>query len=354
MERVDPYSVRQASLSGDRQCIVDLWKANLGDPGRFDFKFSWFYERSPYGAPDVFLLEHGTQVEGIDTQVVGVAAVGPRTFEAGEETLTAGVLVDMAVAKSHRTLFPALRLQKALRMSTIDKVDLLYGFPNPKAAPVFQRSGYSQIGIMARYVRVVRAAEYLTARLPRWLAVATGSIWDALTRLWQRLKSAKAGPLRLRWLDIGAASAGAAVDDNPAVPLMRGARSDGFLRWRFDVGSGRAYAFVELLGGSRDESCGYWVVEELDGVLHVRDCPPHLLLDACAGRAWALLANEARRRGMRSISFECMAPPGLGRALHGIGMTVRSERPVYGTAREGSRAEHCVANLYLTAADEDE
>src|SRR3546814_17963935 len=103
-------------------------------------KYDWFYRQCPYGAPLTLLLRHEASGEW-----VGVASAGPRQMVFGGRRVSAGVLVDLAVLPAHRSLGPALTLQTALMEAGAKRFDLLYGFPNPKAAAVFRRDRKSVV-----------------------------------------------------------------------------------------------------------------------------------------------------------------------------------------------------------------
>jgi hypothetical protein len=255
----------------------------------------------------------------------------------------------LAVSPQHRTLFPALLLQKALREAGLVEGDCLYGFPNAKAAPVFQRLGYQKLGMMTRYVRVVRATPYLRERTPRWAAALLGSLCDSLARL--RFVAAGSFSLRLEWRSSSEAQPLADLAEVGGRPLVRGARSAELLRWRFAARAGQRFEYVtaRVRGGA---PIGYWIVEVTDDALQVCDCSPALLEGDRAALAWYALFAAARRRGCRSVSFSCLAPAELTETLERVGMAVRSERPVYCALRP----EHPAAEgaWYLTVADEDE
>jgi hypothetical protein len=255
----------------------------------------------------------------------------------------------MAVSPQHRTLFPALLLQKSLRETGLQDHECLYGFPNAKAAPVFQRAGYRKLGMMTRYVRVVRTAPYLRELMPAWAAASLGSVWDSLVRA--RFAVGGFAP-RLDWRGASEAQPAADLESVAGRPLVRGARSADVLRWRFAARAGHRFDYVRAYARG-DRPLGYWIVEgDAQGALHVLDCSPRLLDGAGASRAWGSLFAEARRRGFRSVSFSCLAPPELTRSLARAGMAVRGERPVFGALR----AEHPASGAawYFTAADEDE
>lgn len=128
------YRVRDGDTAVDRDAVLAVWRGNLGQDARMAAKYDWFYRDAPAGAPLLQLLMHaGT------ASPVGVCAAGRRQMLRDGDTLRAGVLVDLAVTPEHRTLGPALILQQGLFAAGQRELDLLYGFPNPKAAPVFKR-----------------------------------------------------------------------------------------------------------------------------------------------------------------------------------------------------------------------
>jgi hypothetical protein len=354
MPKKTPYSVRRARFPQDRLTLIDIWRGNLGDPDQLDRKYEWFYESSPTGWPLAMLLEFDDETHDSGSQPVGVAAAGPRSFQVGNKQVDAAVLVDMAVSKQHRTLYPALLLQRTLLAEGLSLTPLLYGFPNRKAAPVFHRAGYRKLGMIVRYVRVLRAGEYLRNSLPNWIALLVGPSWDLLTSLTARLRFLGAGKLDLKWGDINEAAVetSSAIEDD--MSLLCGDRSDEFLRWRFMSNGKRDFGFVSVSSSANDSNAGYWIVESASSVLHVRDCSPCLLIGANAGRAWMLFFEQARRRGFSSVSFECLAPHAFVHRLKRYGMRPRSERPVYGAVRDDYATLVNSSQLYFTGADEDE
>lgn len=343
------YSVERAEFPRHKDRALSLWRGNLGDATRNEGKFEWFYEHSPTGEPLALLLNFADAAGAL--QPVGIAAVGLRSFLLGGQPVEAGVLVDLAVSPQHRTLFPALVLQKAMRQAGLAARQWLYGFPNHKAAPVFQRAGYVKLGTMTRFVRVLRAAEYLVDRAPKSLAVVLGPLVDAAATA--RFGALRRTGMRLHWSDTVEAVALADVDQTPAGPLLRGVRTEEFLRWRFANVRGRVFSVVNV--HARDGApAGYWVVRAVDGMLEVHDCAAALLASPGARNAWNALFAEARERGFRSVSFECLAPAGFISVLRAVGMLPRADRPVFMGLREGGALAVSVDNTLLTAADEDE
>jgi len=348
------YRVRRARFDLDRQAIVDVWRGNLGDPARADYKFEWFYEQSPTGAPLTFVLEWSGAEHDKAPDLVGVAAAGRRQLLLANRQLDAGLLVDMAVVPQHRSLYPALLLQKTLLQSGMESFPVLYGFPNRKAAAVFRRAGYLLIGPMSRFVRVVRSRSYVAQKLPGWAAVPVGFAVDWLAMLRERLSLVGRKRLKLVWSDVVRSDGEEWSGALPEGAVLHGLRNAEFLAWRFQSDSGRQYGRISVHYGDETAELGYWITEAVDDVLHLRDCPLSLLDERIARAAWLGLFREARSRGFKSVSFECLAPADLQATLMGCGMRPRSERPVYGKVREGALGDPAVLEWYLTAADEDE
>src|SRR3546814_10185948 len=77
------------------------------------------------------------------------------------------------------------------------RFDLLYGFPNPKAAAVFRRVGYAPLGELSRHARVLRHGDHAhRLRVPALLAAPAGWALDAIDRL--RLR-ARGNRLQGQW-----------------------------------------------------------------------------------------------------------------------------------------------------------
>src|SRR3546814_1781739 len=64
------------------------------------------------------------------------------------------------------------------------RFDLLYGFPNPKAAAVFRRVGYAPLGALSRHARVLRHCYHAhRLRLPSLLAAPACWALDSIDLL---------------------------------------------------------------------------------------------------------------------------------------------------------------------------
>jgi hypothetical protein len=108
-----------------------------------------------------------------------------------------GVLVGLAVQSAHRSLFPAVQLQRALIAHAAASFNVLYGFPIHRVAPVFARVGYRRIGELTRHATVIRSAYYLGRRLPQPLARLAGTCIDQSVAAALLLRAPVLVPLQL-------------------------------------------------------------------------------------------------------------------------------------------------------------
>lgn len=344
------YSTRAGDAVSDRDTVLAIWRGNLGQDARMAAKYDWFYRRAPAGTP---LLQFLTRADL--PAPVGVGAAGRRRMLRDRSEVSAGLLVDLAVTPEHRSLGPALILQQALFSTGRRDLDLLYGFPNPKAAPVFKRIGYRHLTDIVRYVRVIRHAQYLDRRLPRlpsWLAPPIGGMIDCVFRLRHAWRWPASRMLRAQWHD--------RVPDieplwnaSPKPKALTALRDTAHLRWRFDdapVDDDRApFRHLQLFDG---ETPIAWFATRADGhILHVHDfwsrdgaqLSPEIV---------AALLRAARGQAYPAVSIELATSEARLQPWIQLGFQPRGQRPVFGTVGASSADE--AIDLHLTSADEDE
>jgi len=342
-----PYYVSLGDVDRDRDAVIAIWRDNLGNDAHMRTKFAWFYESCPFGKPLLLILKQA----GTDLSV-GVAAAGPRRMRVRGAELSAGVLVDLAVMADHRSLGPALLLQRELATLGAQRFDLLYGFPNAKAAPLFKRIGVYEIpGEIVRYARVLRYGDFAARSLPKALASAFG--W-AMNLSW-RLSPAHAEPRRLRanWCD--------AVDHRFDQLWQRSAPSEGiltvrdsqFLRWRFEQ-SPTPTRFLRLDDLQTGDLMAWFACQGQGQMLHVRDCwSEQGLAGVSRGHVNALL-HAAYRAGYASISFEFFGAKAALAGWQSAGFVERSRRSLVARWSGNFVATAPLDEMHLTSADEDE
>ncbi len=344
------YSTRDGDAGADRAAVLAVWRGNLGQDARMAAKYDWFYGSAPAGAPLLqLLMQTGNEAP------VGACAAGRRRMLHKGTEARAGVMVDLAVMPAHRSLGPALMLQQGLFAAGQRELDLLYGFPNPKAAPVFKRIGYRQLADMIRYVRVIRHAQYVHRRLPRLpasLATPLGAIIDLTHRLRDVWRHPRAKTLRAAWRD-RVPDIAAMWDASPKPPALTALRDTAHLRWRFDdaptADNLPPFRHLQLFDGEMPVA---WFAARVEGhTLHIHD------FWSCDGAQpapdiIAALLRAVRHQGHAAVSIELATSDERLTPWRHLGFEPRGKRPVFGAIAASTGVD--APDLHLTSADEDE
>lgn len=172
------YTVIKADLNKNKNDIRAIWERNY--PGALEKKFEWIYESNPAGRSHVWLVRHEDSGE-----YVGATSLFPREFVINGKTYIAGIAGDLIVNKEHRSLGPAMMLQKAVLSAVKDGTfNFIYGFPNNASEPVFKRVGYQLLGERARLVKILKTAPRIS-RLPfgRYWGFLVSPVLDLILRL---------------------------------------------------------------------------------------------------------------------------------------------------------------------------
>ncbi|WP_300617537.1 hypothetical protein [Dokdonella sp.] len=342
------YRVERGDIERDRDAVLRIWRGNLGRDEHMRAKFDWFYRHCPYGAPLLALLRHEP-----DGGFVGVAAAGPRRMAYGARTMTAGVLVDLAVAAEHRSLGPALMLQRELAAAGAQHFDLLYGFPNAKAVPLIRRLGlYEPVGDMVRYARVLRYRHYVGRRLPRAVAPLAGLAIDATRRIAETWRAWTLDGIRVDWSGFDDVRIDALWERAPRDGACVAVRDRRFLRWRFGHAAGTRLLRVSDRDG--DTLQAWFACQTKDKVLHVGDAWSDAGSAGIGRGHIEALLHAAYGTGHAAISFEFSGPERGLSAWKDAGFVERGRRPVYGRWCAADAAPDLSRTLHLTSADEDE
>lgn len=337
------YATRIGDAARDRDAVLAIWRGNLGDDTRMPAKYGWFYQHAPAGAPLLMLLT----ADGAD---VGACSAGRRRMLHDGRAIRGGVLVDLAVLPQHRSLGPAMILQQGLLAASRDSLDVLYGFPNPKAAPVFKRIGYRALGELGRHACVLRHRDYLARRLPAALAATAGALLDGALRLGRALRHPRAWGLRATWRDRVDPRMDTLWQASPKPAGIVAVRDVAHLRWRFDEAPGGGFRYL-LLSDPRNDALCAWFATRSDGhTLHVHDFWSRRG-NVPAGHQLCALLRAARRAGHAAVSVELSTSVDALAPWSALGFSQRGKRPVFGRWNAGDGA---APPMHLTAGDEDE
>lgn len=341
------YRCEPASLVRDREDILSIWKVCLSNVTGQTAKFDWFYVGSEAGSPVVSLLRHAES-----GRCVGIATAGPRRASWNGRVVHIGILVDLAVVPEHRSLFPAMQLQRALQQSVPGGLSALYGFPNPRAAAVFARVGYTKTLEVRRLVRVLRSRVYLQRHVPGWVAALVARPLDQAMSVWAGKWAWKRGLFKASWsseVDARVDSLWDAAAHGNGPILIRDAR---FLRWRFDRMPGRAFRYLNVEDGE-GRLAAWFACEDDGGTLAVRDFWTRGGYDSIDPSIVGLLVREASKIACSAVLLEFGGAPNIIGTFEAAGFSERSRRPLFSYFGAGSIPPRD-AGWYVTSADEDE
>lgn len=344
MGALDNYTLETAAVSRERERIVALWRQGLSHANRPEAKFDWYYGRNPEGEPLVVFLCHGEAREP-----VGTASTGRRRMVALGRTIHAGLLLDFVVTPGHRTLFPAMALQREMKRIADAAFETIYGMPNPMSEAAIKRMGFERKGTMVRRVRVLRSAGYLARKVPALVGQLAGPVIDQVRRAHLALGSPGSSGMRAAWME----RPDARFDDLwrrcAGLADVIGVRDADFLAWRFVEFPFGQHEFFALVSPDETRLVAYAACEAVGSVLHVHDFLADPAEPSTLPALWRELARAAYHRGHGSVSVSFLGDEAVQRSLADAGFLARSERPFY-----VSRSSPLAAKgWFVTDADED-
>jgi len=336
------YRVSPSDPVADHETILDLWRRNL--PGANATRFAWLYEEGP----TVGLVLRS------DEEPIGSAGLMRRTLRAFGRRQEVVQAVDLNVDRQHRTIGPALALQRAvIDMAHQSGWPLIYGFPNPKSEAVLRRAGYREMGCLGRWIKPL-SARRLSGRLPRGLALAAGFglrlvARENFCRVPAGLRVERIGRFDERFDHLFEAAA-------DRLPIV-GYRTADYLNWRYPRRAPSRHHVLGLLDQS-DRLHAYAVWGWRRGTASIGD----LLADE-PGHLEILLADllrHLRRRHTDSVVVSYLGHPEVPQVLHRLGFWSRTldwkallhVAPEYASAPDADRWFQ-PENWYLTRADFD-
>jgi hypothetical protein len=233
-------TVKAASPESERNRLMPVLRREFPDWGGED-KFEWLYLRNPLGRARVWTLE---DEEG---EIVGVSSAFPRRLHLGNRQIDAWVLGDFCVAKAHRSLGPAITLQRAA-LDAVERgeVGAFYDFPSRTMIGVYRRMGVSTRGDLVRLVRPLRVDRTMDERIPsRVLARGMSLLGNAALGSRDRLEIGAASEKVVRWTG----PIDRAFEGMESLPRgVAVVRSSDYLRWRYQEDP-RGPAAVLVAGG---------------------------------------------------------------------------------------------------------
>jgi hypothetical protein len=320
------YDVRPADLDADRADILRLWNGNLRDADTA--RYRWIYEHNPQGPIGCWVVTDGAAA------VAGVAAAFPRVIQGPSRHWRGGVASDFVVDAAHRSIGPALMLQRTLAASCIgnDQFDVLLGFANKAASAVQVRAQFTDLGPATDLRKVIRSAAALTRRYGMFGRIAAPAVDSAMAFVERRSYISRGG---VRCVEVSAFDArfdALWTRVAPGMPLT-GRRTSAYLNWRFrDHPHIRHRILVaEQIGTSALKGYLVWYVRKDE--LIVAD----VLTDETPDTQLALIAQvlkDARVLGVESVRLRYFGPADRFRALERLG---------FRASESGRRVVMCVS-----------
>jgi hypothetical protein len=176
-------SVHPADIDSDAEQILATLDRNLTDlPHRA--RFDWMYRRNPAGRAWAWLA-YDTDTR----KTVGVASLCPHMVWVKSGIQRCGQVRDFAIDMSHRSLGPAVLLQRAT-FGPVDEGLLSFCYdcpPDDKGMSTFRRLKMGPSCQMQRYARILKLDRRITSALgDSVLAGAVGDLGNRLIRIWNR------------------------------------------------------------------------------------------------------------------------------------------------------------------------
>lgn len=293
-----------------------------------------------------------------DGTTVGASALLQRHLREGGSSRPFGQAVDLVVDAAHRSVGPALALQRSVTGSCAALgLAGIYAFPNSRSESLMLRSGYRSIGDVERFTKPLRSAYKIdeVVQVPV-LAQAASFVVDAALRLapsdWAHRRRIGSSGLTVAAFDDGFDTLCWA--SRLADGLRLGERDARYLNWRFRGCPQREYrVFAVRVGDGSLLGYAIWYVS--NGIANVSD------LFALDQRAMAhvltLFLPHVRREQVDALSFAYLGPAWLGRLLASFGFYHRDEdaKITVFAPPESAGADRLTLpdGWYLTEADRD-
>jgi len=265
-----PYVVAPVDAAHNEALFVGLRRASLGPEATNDALYRWQYQEAP--DPADALVLRTTQ----DDEAVGWVSVQPHRLAVDGKVRRAGLLVNLVVVPEHRTVLPALQLQRAATQWAREAYDLSYGYPNRAALGGFVRAGYRKMGAIRRYACPLGefGLQLSKAGVEPHLAAVAGVGADALSplgrkALWLRWRRR----YDLEWLD----HADERLDGlwESAVAESRGRivgdRSAAFVEWRLVRHPQEGHRLALLVDRRGGRAVGHAAVLRIGGRARIDD-----------------------------------------------------------------------------------
>lgn len=281
--------VRRASLTNDRQEILDILNRNFGTNQAS--RFEWRHTANPAGQSWTwFVYERSTNA------TVAMASVFPRYIYVNGKLMICGQVGEFAVEPGYRSLGPAVLMQRA----TFDPVNtgalaMCYDCPpHDQGMSTFKRLGMRANTEVFRYALLLRSDEFLQKRLGTSVfikpAIAAANLILKVKRPSRRMRGIEVSAFdedfgeEFTHLDQMVSSSG----------VIRASRSAELLNWRYRS-QPRAQFRVFVARRAR-ELLGFLVIKDYGGRVTIADLFGRELVEIAVALLDAVVITGRRER----------------------------------------------------------
>lgn len=341
--------IREVDLHVDRDALVRILEENLSGHGGPDH-FEWLYRDNPDGAARAwFVLDDATG------EAIGAAAAFPREVWVQGEKLVCWNLGDFAIGAKHRSLGPALMLQRACLAEIMEgDVPFAYDHPSCNMMAIYERIGFRVTGRVTRFVRLLRLDEKVKGFWKeRWVGtgvIALGNLALSLGRRGSLQRDGYQAVLLEGRFDRRFTELEERV--SPHLKIV-GRRTTDYLNWRYRDNPLAWFQVIAL--EDNGHLLGYAVWKERGKEATLMD----LFGEQGATVSEAILAGVVytmKRRGIHSISAPVLQTSPLVPILKRWGFHARESAPFVVSTPSGSKWDGFVndeKNWFLTPGDRD-
>ncbi len=339
--------VREVDLAAECGKLLGFLREHLPAHAGSEY-FEWLYRRNPHGTARAWVAEDDPAAA-----VVGAAAAFPRRMRVRGHSVVAWNLGDFAIAKDHRSLGPALRLQRACLAQVLEgREPFAYDHPSCSMMAIYKRMGITSEGRVVRFAKPLRVDDKV-GRVVRSRVVARGvsSLGNVILGLGDALRKT---PYRVRLTSDRFDDRVAALEReaSPSYAVM-GVRTPDYLNWRYLDHPLRKFEVMTVEDGDRLLGYAIYRVEDNLAVLSDLLTAP---VDGVAETLLAAVAVAARQAGAQTLSAPVLEDSPLVSVLTGCGFRPRESAPFVVSTRAGGTWDGVVnemSNWFHTDGDRD-
>jgi len=292
------YSTIAMCPEKHQDVVHKLWKENLSQ--YFENRLNWLDNENPYGQAKIFLAIFNDTEE-----IIGSGSSFPRKMFINGRDAIQGVAVDFNVKQDHRTVKPAVKIQRAVAEGVKEaEYDYIFVFPNQASKGVFIRVGYKVLGLSKNYAKVLRSENKLINFVKiSFIAKIAGFFLDRV--LWvmdARFSLTKPRNLKVEILKSCDERFDKLWESAKTNYDIIGERSSTFLDWRYSKFKGQQYLFFCLFDKTKKNLNGYITYSINSNIARIEDIFAESINDTMV---FLLLefSKQMRKQKVDSISF---------------------------------------------------